>query len=235
MKMKLLAGALAVALITPSVHAQMIVEDPGVLANTIQQISYMTQQLAEAKSQVEQLRQQYAALTGNSGMGALMPNSASTLRENLPEDWTKVYSDAMNSSSSITGSAQQLLGQFDSQISNMGRGDALTFIRKQMREKGAYDRVMAENAYNNQMRELQDIEALTRQIDRTTSMKQIADLQARIQTSNGAIQGEQAKLQLMSMLQQSQDRILQSQQEKAVRRYTIGEEGESFTAPRLSN
>ncbi|KLB47830.1 type IV secretion system protein, partial [Xanthomonas euvesicatoria] len=122
------------------------------------------------------------------------------------------------------GSAQQLLGQFDSQISNMGRGDALTFIRKQMREKGAYDRVMAESAYNNQMRELQDIEALTRQIDRTTSMKQIADLQARIQTSQGAIQGEQAKLHLMSMLQQSQDRILQSQQEKAVRRYTIGEE-----------
>ncbi|MCC4593943.1 hypothetical protein LL974_22710, partial [Xanthomonas campestris pv. cannae] len=72
MKMKLLAGALAVALITPAAHAQVVVEDPGVLANTIQQISYMTQQLAEAKSQVEQLRQQYAALTGNSGMGALM-------------------------------------------------------------------------------------------------------------------------------------------------------------------
>ncbi|CAZ15882.1 probable conjugal transfer protein (plasmid) [Xanthomonas albilineans] len=205
------------------------------LANTIQQISYMTKQLAEAKAQVQQLKQQYEALTGSSGMGNLLPNSASTLRENLPENWSKVYSDAMNSSSSITDSAKQLLGKFDYQIANMGRGDALTFIRQQMREKGAYDRTMAETAYNNQMHELQDIETLTRQIDSTTSMKQIADLQARIQTAQGAIQGEAAKLQLMSMLQTSQDRLLQSQQENAVRRYTIGEEGEDFTSPRLSN
>ncbi|MBZ5763336.1 hypothetical protein LAV84_27855 [Rhizobium sp. VS19-DR104.2] len=235
MKTKLLAATIAAALAAPLAQAQVVVEDPGVLANTIEQISYMTKQLAEAQAQVSQLKQQYEALTGSSGMGSLLPNSASTLRQNLPEDWSKVYSDAMNSSSSITGSARQMLGRFDDQIANMGRGEALSFIRQQMREKGAYDRVMAETAYNNQMRELQDIEALTRQIDSTTSMKQIADLQARIQTSQGAIQGENAKLQLMAMLRDSQDRMLQSQQQKAVQRYTIGEDGESFTAPRLSN
>ncbi|MDC9184887.1 type IV secretion system protein [Escherichia coli] len=48
---------------------------------------------------------------------------------------------------------------------------------------------MAQNAYNNEMAELNNIQELTNQIDSTTDMKQIADLQARIQTAQGAIQG----------------------------------------------
>jgi len=233
--MKKRFSALLMAAALPfGAQAQVIVNDPGVLNNTVQQITYMTQQLTQLKAQLDQMRQQYQALTGSNGMGGLLPNSTATLRKNLPEDWTKVYADAMNSSSSITGSAQDMLGQFRNEIQNMGRGDALQFIRKKLDEKGAYDRVMAQNAYNNQMRELQDIEVLTQRIDQTNSMKQIADLQARIQTAQGAIQGEQAKLQLMSILQQSQDRMLEVQRNEAVRRYTIGNENDSLNAPKLT-
>ncbi|XDJ36617.1 MAG: type IV secretion system protein (plasmid) [Burkholderia sp.] len=78
------------------------------------------------------------------------------------------------------------------------------------------------------MRELNDIQALTDQINKTTTPKQIMDLQARIQTAQGAIQGEQAKLQLMAMAQQAQDKLLKAQQEEALTRYTIGTDQEAL-------
>jgi type IV secretion system protein VirB5 len=140
----------------------------------------------------------------------------------------------MNSNSSITGSVRDMLGQFDSEVENMGRTEALDLVNQRLKEKGAYDRVMAQQAYNNQMRELEDIQTLTNQIDTTTSQKEIADLQARISTAQGAIQGEQAKLQLMAILQQSQDKVLQQQQQTAVRRYVIGDQNDSLEAPNLT-
>ena len=163
----------------------------------------------------------------------MLPNNTHVLQENLPEDFDRVYTDAMNSNSALSTPARDILGQFDQQINNLERGDALDFINGKMREKGAYDRAMAAQAYNNQMRELEDIQALTEQIDTTTTAKEIMDLQARINTAQGAIQGEQAKLQLMAMLQQSQDKLLDHQKELAVRRYTIGTEADDNTPPRL--
>jgi hypothetical protein len=53
----------------------------------------------------------------------------------------------------------------------MGCTEALDLVNQRLKEKGAYDRVMAQQAYNNQMRELEDIQTLTNQIDTTTSQK----------------------------------------------------------------
>ncbi|EPO2651014.1 type IV secretion system protein, partial [Escherichia coli] len=153
---------------------------------------------------------------------------------NLPSDWTQVYSDAMNSSSGITSSAQSMLKEFQSQIDGMNRSEAMSFIKQKLAEKGAYDRVMAQNAYNNEMAELNNIQELTNQIDSTTDMKQIADLQARIQTAQGAIQGEQTKLQLMAMLQTSQDKILQEQKQYAQKRFVLGADGEDLSMPNVT-
>ncbi|XDJ35644.1 MAG: type IV secretion system protein [Burkholderia sp.] len=195
----------------------------------------MTQQITTLKSQLQTAENQYSALTGSSGLGSLVSGSTGLLKGNLPQDWTQVYQDAMNSSSSITPSASSMLGQFKSQIDGMGRGDALKFVQQQLQMKGAYDRQMAQTAYDNQMRELNDIQALTDQINQTTTPKQIMDLQARIQIAQGAIQGEQAKLQLMGMAQQAQDKLLKAQQDEALTRYTIGTNQDDNTAPRLTN
>ncbi|XDJ36616.1 MAG: type IV secretion system protein (plasmid) [Burkholderia sp.] len=123
-----------------AVQAQVMVEDPGVLANTVQQIAQMTQQITTLKSQLQTAESQYSALTGSSGLGSLVSGSTGLLKGNLPQDWTHVYQDAMNSSSSITPSASSMLGQFKSQIDGMGRGDALKFVQQQLQMKGAYDR-----------------------------------------------------------------------------------------------
>lgn len=215
-------------------NAQVIVNDPAVMSQQVIQVANMVEQLAQLKSQLETQERMYSSLSGASGLGGLLSQSTSVLRANLPNDWSKVYSDAMNTNSSVTGSAQSMLRQFDSQIEGMDRGEAVIFMNQQMREKGAYDRAMAQTAYNNQMQELNDIQTLTNQIDSTASQKEISDLQARIGTAQGAIQGEQAKLQLMAMLQKSQGEMLQQQKNQAVRRYSIGDSSDAIETPNLT-
>jgi type IV secretion system protein VirB5 len=165
----------------------------------------------------------------------MLSGDTSLLRGNLPSNWNQVYADAMNSNSSVSGSASSILSSFQGQINGMGRTDALAFINQKLEEKGATDRAMGMQSYNNEMAELNNIQALTDQIDQTTTPKEIMDLQARIQTAQGSIQGEQAKLRLMAMLQQSQDKLLQQQQALAVQRYTIGTSADDNTTPDLGN
>ena len=72
---------------------------------------------------------------------------------------------------------------------------------------------MGEEAYDATIARLTNLEGLAAQIDSQTDSKQILDLQARIQTEQGAIQNEQTKLQLMSMLQQSEQGLIEAQKD----------------------
>jgi type IV secretion system protein VirB5 len=226
------AIAIALAASCAGAHAQIVTACPTCDLTVVTQAM---QQIAQLKAQLDQARQQYEAMTGSiGGYSSMLPTSASTLRNNLPQNWSQVYSDAMNSSSSVSGSASSILSQFDNQIHGMGRGDALKFIDQKLHEKGAFDRAMTEQAYDNQMRELNDMQSLTQQIGQATTQKQIADLQARIATAQGAIHGEQAKLQLMAMGQQAQEQLLRQQQAIAQKRYLLGDDSETNTAPNLT-
>ncbi|WP_225776484.1 type IV secretion system protein [Pseudomonas sp. Marseille-Q5115] len=237
MKKKLLTlaicGGLAAAMPAIS-QAQLVVNDPVNLAQNVIQAQQLVQQLANLKEQLSTQQGMYGAMTGASGMGGLLPNSTSTYKENLPQDASTIYSDATNGNSSIANDASSMSSKFDDQIAGMDKTEALDFVQKQVKEKGAYDRVMTENAYNNQMRELDDIQTLTEQIDSTTSQKEISDLQARISTAQGAIQAEQTKVNLMSMMQSSQDKILEQQHDTAVERWMIGDVQDN-TAPDVTN
>jgi type IV secretion system protein VirB5 len=225
------AIAIAMSAACVSAEAQIVTTCPTCDITVITQAA---QQIVQLKAEVQQLRQQYDAVTGSVGdYQSMLPTSLASLRNNLPDNWNQVYSDAMNSNSSISGSAGSILSQFDGQIRGMGRVEAVQFIAEKLREKGAYDRAMTERAYDNQMRELNDMQALTSQIGSATTEKQILDLQARIQTAQGAIHGEQAKLALMAMGQRSQQQLLEQQQNLARKRYLYGDDNEPNSAPDL--
>ncbi|HHX7946193.1 TPA: type IV secretion system protein, partial [Klebsiella pneumoniae] len=198
------------------------------LAKTLEE---MANQLDQLKQQLATQKATYESLAKTTNIGDLLDTSTSSLANNLPDDWKKVYSDAMNSSSSVTGDVQSMVGDFNSEVDDMNPSDAIKALNKKLAEKGAYDRVIAEKAYNNQMQELSDMQALTEQISTTKDVKEVADLQARIQTAQGAIQGEQAKLKLMSMLQESQDKLYEAQRERAVGNFIYGSDGGHNPAP----
>ncbi|EGD4232513.1 type IV secretion system protein [Salmonella enterica subsp. enterica serovar Meleagridis] len=232
MKKTLTAVLLTTGLImggVQTVSAGIIVTNPTELAKQVEQLQQMEQQLTQLKSQLETQKNMYESMAKTTNLGELLGTSTSELANNLPENWKEVYADALNSSSSVTPSVNNMMGQFNAEVDGMSPGEAITYMNKKLAEKGAYDRVIAEKAYNNQMRELSDMQALTKQIKTAPDLKSIADLQARIQTSQGAIQGEQAKLNLMNMLQQSQDKLLRAQKERATRNFVFGT-GDDVTA-----
>ncbi|SAL80220.1 type IV secretion system protein [Caballeronia telluris] len=216
-------------------HAQVVVTDPLGQVQWVQQVATLSQQLTTLKSELQTQEAQYRALTGNTGLGSLLPSDASMLRTNLPSNWSQVYGDALNGGNSgYNARTTQIVNAIKSKIDGMGRGDALDYANSQIEAKGATDRAMGEQAYNNEMAELNNIQSLTSQIDATSTPKEIADLQARISTARGAIEAEQTKLNLMASLQQSQDKILQHQQVEAARRYGIGTAADGNTAPNLT-
>ncbi|ECW8875738.1 type IV secretion system protein [Salmonella enterica] len=234
MKSKLIAIALAGLLGAGTIGSAaaigngVVVYDPTSLAKTLEE---MANQLDQLKQQLATQKATYESLAKTTNIGDLLDTSTSSLANNLPDDWQKVYSDAMNSSSSVTGSVSSMMNKVNNEIDDLSPADALKLMNKRLSEKGAYDRVVAEKAYNNQMQELSDMQALTEQISTTKDVKEVADLQARIQTAQGAIQGEQAKLKLMSMLQESQDKLYEAQRERAVRRNNYGINNEINPAP----
>ena len=229
------ALALAAGLAPIASHAQVVVTDPLGQVQWVQQATTLTQQLTTLKSQLQTQEAQYASLTGSTGIGNLLNSDVSSLKSNLPSNWTQVYNDALNSGSSgYNARSTQILNAITSKIDNMGRGDGLSYANSQIQQKGATDRAMGEQAYNNEMAELNNIQSLTSQIDSSSSAKEIADLQARISTARGAIEAEQTKLNLMTQLQASQDKILNQQQAEAVRRYTIGTASDDNTAPTIT-
>lgn len=234
MKAKLIAIALAGLLgagtigTAAAIGNGVVVYDPTSLAKTLEE---MANQLDQLKQQLATQKATYESLAKTTNIGDLLDTSTSSLANNLPDDWKKVYSDAMNSSSSVTGTVNSMMNKVNNEIDDLSPADALKLMNQRLSEKGAYDRVVAEKAYNNQMQELSDMQALTEQISTTKDVKEIADLQARIQTAQGAIQGEQAKLNLMSMLQDAQDKIYEQQRERAVRRINYGINNQINPAP----
>ncbi|WP_175983006.1 type IV secretion system protein [Caballeronia zhejiangensis] len=216
-------------------RAQVVVTDPLGQVQWVQQVATLSQQLTTLKSQLQTQEAQYRSLTGSTGIGGLLPSDASMLRTNLPSNWSQVYGDVLsNGNSGYNARTTQIVNAIKSKIDGMGRGDALDYANSQVEAKGATDRAMGEQAYNNEMAELNNIQSLTSQIDATSTPKEIADLQARISTARGAIEAEQTKLNLMTSLQQSQDKILQQQQIEAARRYGIGTSSDDNTAPNLT-
>ncbi|EFT8166865.1 type IV secretion system protein [Escherichia coli] len=228
MKHKLTAITLAIFL---SVSAIEYANAEGILVFDPKAIIEMGNQIEQLKQQLATQKATYESLAKTTDIGNLLGSSTSAIAKNLPDDWRKVYSDAMNSTSSVTGDVQSMVGDFNSEVDDMNPSDAIKTLNKKLAEKGAYDRVIAEKAYNNQMQELSDMQELTEQISTTKDVKEVADLQARIQTAQGAIQGEQAKLKLMSMLQESQDKLYEAQRERAVRRNNYGINNEINPAP----
>ena len=82
----LLLGVLSLAGIRPA-QAQFAVIDVAAIAQLVQEVQQLEQQVATARSQLLQAQTEYAAITGNRGMQNLL---AGTLRNYLPTDWTQL-------------------------------------------------------------------------------------------------------------------------------------------------
>ena len=213
----MMAVGLSAALVTPA-YAQVAVVDTGSIGHLLTQIEKMQEQIQTQQDTLE-------AITGTSSWDY---GSFNEYSENLPEEWGEVYNDAMGGSSRYSGDAQSVLDALREEVEGMNELEAANHINERIQEKNAIDRVMMQQAYDNHQLEL-------REMEEAETQKEIQDLQARIQTAQGAIQASHVKLQNMAMLQEVQNRLLEDQRDQAARNRLVGDGSEdSFQSPRIN-
>lgn len=237
MKQLILAAALAIGIAsTGSVAATGIpVVDVASLANdTANQaanIAKYIKMIQQYKTQIDQMKHQYEALTGSRGLGMIANDPE--LRNYLPEDWQTVYDKvAQGGYSGLSGSAQAILDA--NAIFNMCAdklGDAKRICERSS-SKAAQDKAFAVEAFESAKDRWDQISQLMQTINSTTDPKAIAELQARINVEQAAIQNEQTKLQMYAMIAQAEDRLIEQQQREHAAQYygnskwiNVGEEG----------
>ncbi|MDG4483021.1 P-type DNA transfer protein VirB5 [Xanthomonas vesicatoria] len=189
-----------------------VVADVPSTINQIETIAKWKAQYDQMVSQIDQMKQQYASVTGSRGLGQIMNNPA--LRDYLPSDWQSVY-DSMRQGgyNGLSGSAAAIYDAnkvFDACV-RLPAGAQRTACEAAA-VKPAQDKAFAGDAYAAAKSRLDQINSLMGQINQTQDPKAIAELQGRIASEQAMIANEQTKLQLFQMMAQAEDRIQQQRQ-----------------------
>lgn len=208
---------LAVSIATSSaVFAQIPVTDGASIANSVQQqvetMAKWKMQYDQMVNQIDQMKQQYAAVTGARGMGELFNNPQ--LRDYLPQDWQGVYDSVKSGGyAGLSGRAESIYN--DNKVYDACAGFASPEQRTNCEAqavKGSQDKAFALDAYDAAKNRLGQIDQLMGQINQTQDPKAIAELQGRISAEQAMIQNEQTKLQMYQMVAAAEDRLQQQKQ-----------------------
>ncbi|HRM67374.1 MAG TPA: type IV secretion system protein [Comamonas denitrificans] len=175
------------------------------VTNQVESISKWAMQFNQLQQQITQYQQQYSAITGSRGMGALLDNSA--LKAALPADWQQVLTDVKKTSAYVTER-----GKYPT-LSGLPKANAL------------YDVIASQNAimgdlYGKANNRLSLIQSLTAQIDSANDPAAKADLANRLISEQNAIQANQ---NLVTILQQKHRQELEEAALQATKENTCKE------------
>lgn len=202
--------ALGAAVQSPPAQAQMAVIDPANLSEAIARYSVMTQQLMQLQSQLSQAQQQTAALTGSRGMGSLLPQD---YRGSIPTNWQQTLAmmptGATGTIANTVRAQSNQLGQpyFD------GVSPAVTTTLGNDMNTAVNGQALNSQAYDATADRFTQIEQLRDQINSTTDLKGIAELQARIGIETANLLNELIRVQTMNGMLLHQQQV-QTQNER---------------------
>jgi P-type DNA transfer protein virB5 len=211
MKFKMKAGVLLTAAaiaLSPVVNAGGIpVFDGASVAQAIKQVENSVQQINQLKSQLQQMKAQYKAITGSRGLGEILTNTG--LKSALPQDWQKVYDSIKNGGyKGLDGAARAIAdaAKLTEKCKAYQDGSARQKSCQTAAVQSAQTQSNIEKALENATARLENLNQLTRKINAATDPKAIADLTARINIEQAAIQNEQTRLQLFAKLSDIQEK-----------------------------
>ncbi|MCC8533930.1 P-type DNA transfer protein VirB5 [Xanthomonas phaseoli] len=201
-----------------------VIADVPAITNQIETMAKWKAQYDQMVSQINQMKQQYASVTGSRGLGQIMNNPA--LRDYLPSDWQKVYDSVRTGGyNGLSGSAAAIYDAnkvFDA-CGRMAAGAQRTACEAAA-VKPAQDKAFAGEAYAAAKSRLDQINSLMGQINQTQDPKAIAELQGRIASEQAMIANEQTKLQLFQMMAQA-DEKLQEQRQREINAQQLARRG----------
>jgi type IV secretion system protein VirB5 len=199
-------------------------------ANQVVNLGKYVQMIQQYKTQIDQMKQQYDSLTGSRGLGQIAQNPE--LREYLPSDWQAVYDGvAKGGYKGLTGAGKAIADAnqlFDSCAKQSGADKT---VCERSGAKAAQDKAFSLGAFDKAKQRWTQIEQLMGQINSTTDPKAIAELQARINVEQAAIQNEQTKMQMYAMVSAAEDRLIQHQAREASAAWGAGKGGLELAEP----
>jgi type IV secretion system protein VirB5 len=197
-----------------SARAQWAVVDAPAIAQLIQEVQAMQQQLATARLQLQSAEESFHAITGDRGMSLLQTDSSPNY---LPSAWTQLagLSEARSGGGYAGLSAQvQTLVAANAVLSSQ-RVSALSTTEQQYlqatRQWSAIRLALAETALTNSSARFAHIQSLISSISSAGDQKAILDLQARISGELGMLQNEQTKLQVLESSTSAEQGALRQQ------------------------
>ncbi len=209
---------LSVGLATSNVvlAIDMVIDMPA-LAYWAQQMGSWANQLNQMKQQLTQQTNTYTAMTGNRGLGNVLP-LANSVRNYLPQGASELLGVVNNSSNSYSGMASQIqaLVAHNAILSN-GKLSAMNLLPSQQklitdgRTNTAAIQSIASQGMANASARFNYLQSLMSQINTTTDPKTIAELQARIAAEQTMMSNEQIKLEQTINLMQSQSAMMDQQ------------------------
>jgi type IV secretion system protein VirB5 len=178
--------------------------------NQVVNLGKYVQMIQQYKAQIDQMKQQYDSLTGSRGLGEIAQNPQ--LREYLPSNWQSVYDGvAKGGYKGLTGAGKAIADAnhlFDPCAKLTGADKT---VCERSGAKAAQDKAFSLGAFDKAKQRWDQIAQLMGQINSTTDPKSIAELQARINTEQAAIQNEQTKMQMYAMVSAAEDRLIEQQ------------------------
>ena len=217
-----MAGVLA----APAAQAQWAVIDVASIEHLKVQIEYWQQQVEGMATQLEQLQQTHAALTGGRGMESLLPTSAAQ-RNYLPADWADMLKALEGTSGPYGGLSAAVAAAIEARkVLSDARLERLGVVERdsllEARQAAAGAAVTAQRAYANAGQRFEALQALVNAIGGAADAKAIADLEARIAAEQVMLGNEQAKLSTLYQASQAE----QWAQAQALREAAIAGHGE---------
>jgi type IV secretion system protein VirB5 len=183
----------------PAARAQWAVIDVGAIAQLIQEVQTLRQQLMTAQAQLNQAEAALATTTGNRGMQLLL---GGTNRNYLPTSTVQLTAASQGAGAypGLTAGVQASIGS--NAVMSPSQLAALPPQAQQQviadRQVIALRQAVAAQALSNSSSRFAAIQSLIAAIPSARDQKGILDLQARIDAELGMLQNEQTKLQVLA-------------------------------------
>jgi type IV secretion system protein VirB5 len=201
-------------------QAQFAVIDVGAIAQLIQEVSTLEQQLAVANNELTQAQTEYASMTGSRGMQNLL---GGINRNYLPQNWTQLSQITSGSS----GGYPAVASNYNSLVNSnavMGPVQVAALSPSEQAELQAQRSSVAllqtttRTALQNASDRFASLQQLISAIGQATDQKGALDLETRIAAEEAMLQDEQTKLQILFQVAQSQEwaQVQQSREQSII-------------------
>lgn len=230
--MKKISAVLLVAGIIPAfASAQIATIDAIGQSQRIKQIENAVEQVQQLKDQLKNSELQLSNISGISGMGDLLPHELDQLAQTLPPEWQDVYYD-LKQGGQLGGQAGQILQRDQDAIASRGVNEAEVYVRQQQDEQYAVDEALAEEGYDSQLQRIEDMKMAVRELNNSSTAKEVMDLNTRISVTQATIAIERNKYMLADMLSRANQRRLEVQAHEVQQRRLYGDgSGDNSTPP----